>query len=173
MLSVTKMAWDSSVKIEPMVREETGMGPKKALQADFSVRGVWEGSQVAFFDNCIIDADAPGRLSANTAWTTSLNGAAQRKKNKYRLACEDIRATITPLACTVDGCLHREFESFLKRLAQRLAVKWQRPFSYVIGWVKVKIQFAILRAVDLRVRGSRKKIHGMGLEDGAGLWMYS
>jgi len=112
-------------------------------------------------------------LSANTAWTTSLNGAAQRKKNKYRLACEDIRATITPLACTVDGCLHREFESFLKRLAQRLAVKWQRPFSYVIGWVKVKIQFAILRAVDLRVRGSRKKIHGMGLEDGAGLWIYS
>mmetsp|Transcript_30136 Transcript_30136/g.38701 ORF Transcript_30136/g.38701 Transcript_30136/m.38701 type:complete len:115 (+) Transcript_30136:1758-2102(+) len=46
---LSKMAWGGSVKIEPMVREESGRGHKKALQADFSVRGVWEGSQVAFF----------------------------------------------------------------------------------------------------------------------------
>jgi len=28
-------------------------------------------------------------------------------------------------------------------------------------------------AVDFRVRGSRKRLHGIGLEDGAGLWIYN
>ena len=30
-----------------------------ALQADWSARGVWEGSRVALFDNRIVDAGAP------------------------------------------------------------------------------------------------------------------
>jgi len=42
-----------------------------------------------------------------------------------------------------------------------------------MGWVKVRIQFAIIKAVDLRVRGSRKKFYGLGLEDGAGLGYFS
>ena len=39
--------------------------------------------------------------------------------------------------------------------------------------MKVRIQFAILKAVDLRVRGSRKRYHGLGLEDGAELGYFS
>jgi len=40
-----------------------------------------------------------------------------------------------------------------------------------MGWVRVKLQFAIIKAVDLRLRGSRKVFKRLGLEDGAGiLW---
>jgi len=35
-----------------------------------------------------------------------------------------------------------------------------------MGWVRVKIQFGIIGAVDLRLRGSRKKIQ----ENGFGGW---
>ena len=76
-----------------------------ALRADFSVRGVWEEQRVAYFDNRILNADAPSRLERNTSWKTTLNSAANEKRNnKYKVACEDIRASFTPLVCTTDGC---------------------------------------------------------------------
>ena len=58
------------------------------LQADWMVRGVWEGNRVAFFDNCIIDADAPSYAKANLSWKSVSAGAANAKKSKYRLAAE-------------------------------------------------------------------------------------
>ena len=140
------------VNVEPLVKEQTGR-MKKELRADFSVRGVWEEQRVAYFDNRISNADAPSRLDRNSSWKTTLNSAASEKKNKYNKACEDIRASFTPLVCTTDGCLHREFEAFTKRLASRLSSKWNKTYSEVMGWVRVKLQFAIIKAVDLRLRG--------------------
>jgi len=72
--------------------------------------------------------------------------------------------------CTTDGCLHREFEAFIKRVAAKLSSKWNKTYSQVMGWVRVKIQFALIRAVDLRLRGSRKRFRSLGLEDGAGMF---
>mmetsp|Transcript_17100 Transcript_17100/g.22593 ORF Transcript_17100/g.22593 Transcript_17100/m.22593 type:complete len:103 (+) Transcript_17100:238-546(+) len=91
------------------------------------------------------------------------------KENKYKYACEEIRASFTPLVCNTDGCLHREFEAFLKKLSVRLATKWCKPLSQVMGWSRIKISFAVIKAVDLRLRGSRKKFRSLGLEDGAGM----
>ena len=57
----------------------------------------------------------------------------------------------------------------MKRLAVKLASKWHNSYAQTVGWVKVRIQFAIIRAIDLRVRGSRKKVWGLALEDGPGM----
>mmetsp|Transcript_18461 Transcript_18461/g.23887 ORF Transcript_18461/g.23887 Transcript_18461/m.23887 type:complete len:329 (-) Transcript_18461:131-1117(-) len=169
-IALADLAW-GGVIVEPLVKEQTGR-LKEDLRADFSVRGVWDEQKVAYFDNRISNADAPSRLARNISWKTTLNAAAKEKKNKYKNACEDIRASFTPLVCTTDGCFHREFEAFTKRLAHRLSSKWNKTYSEVMGWVRVKLQFAIIRAVDLRLRGSRKRFRRMGLEDGAGiLWI--
>ena len=122
------------------------------MRADFSVRGVWEEQKVVFFYNRIANADAPSHLKRNISWKSTLNAAAKEKKNKYKNACEDIRASFTPLVCTTDGCFHREFEAFTKRLASRLSSKWKKTYSEVMGWVRVKIQFGISREVDMRLR---------------------
>ena len=170
-MRLADLAW-GGVTVEPLIKEASGRC-KEDLRADFSVQGVWEGTKVAFFDNRIVNADATGRVQRNISWKSALKSAAREKRRKYQHVCEDIRASITPLVCTVDGCLHREFEAFLKRLAMRLSSKWHKTYSVTMGWVKVRIQFAILKAVDLRVRGSRKRYHGLGLEDGAGLGYFS
>ena len=40
-------------------------------------------------------------------------------------------------------------------------------YAQVMGWVRIRTQFAIFRAVDLRLRGTRRSIQGMFLSDGA------
>ena len=97
--------------------------------------GVWEGNWVAFFDNSIIDADAPGYVRSNLSWEAISNRAASEKKTKYRHAAEDLRGSITPLVCSTDGVVHREYAAFQKRFAERLAMKWEKPLPHVLNWV--------------------------------------
>ena len=132
-------------------------------------QGVWEGNRVAFFDNRIIDADAPGYVHSNLSWEAISSRAVSEKKKKYRHAAEDLRGSITPLVCSTDGVVHREYAAFQKRLAARLATKWEKPLPHVLNWVRVRTQFALIRAVDLRLRGTRRRIVGLGLADGAAI----
>ena len=80
-----------------------------------------------------------------------------------------IRADFTPLCVSIDGMLGAEAEFFLKRLGDFLAVKWERPFSVVMGWIQARLSFAILRATMLCVRGSRTKWRCLGIVDGESL----
>ena len=41
--------------------------------------------------------------------------------------------------------------SRFKHLASKLATKWQRSYSVVMNWARVRTQFAIIRAVDLQL----------------------
>ena len=38
-----------------------------------------------------------------------------------------------------------------------------------MAWEGVQTQFAIIRAVDLRLRGTRRRLVGLTMQDGAGL----
>ena len=55
-------------------------------------------------------------------------------------------------------------QAFLRRITARLWGKWQKPLSTVTNWVCVCVQFALIKAVDLRTRGSSS-----GFEDGEGI----
>ena len=62
-----------------------------------------------------------------------------------------------------------EAEFFVKRLGDILAAKWERPYSVVMGWVRARLSFAILRAALLCVRGSHTKWRSLGIVDTASL----
>ena len=93
----------------------------------------------------------------------------EAKRKKYAQASEDLRSSFTLLVCSTDAVLHREYMAYQKRLASRLATKWDKSYSVVVAWVRVQTQFAIIRAVDLRLRGTRRRLVGLTLQDGAGL----
>ena len=99
-----------------------------------------------------------------------LQTAEQEKKKKYLEAVQTRRATFSPFVVSVDGVLGREANVFIKRLAEKIAYTWENSLSEVTGWVGARMAFAILRATNLCLRGSRKKWRsGTGMDDGAGL----
>ena len=137
------------------------------LIADLCVRGVWEPQTEALFDIRVVDTDARSYRSRSPR--DVLRTAEGEKKRKYLQACQNRHATFTPLCVSVDGMLGSESEFFVKRLSDFLAVKWERPYSVVTGWVRARLSFAILRAALLCVRGSRTKWRSLGIIDGASL----
>ena len=64
------------------------------------------------------------------------------------------------------GC---EATAFLKRIGDMLSAKWEMDYGTVMGWVRARLSFAILRATLLCVRGSRTKWRALGLVDGVSI----
>ena len=107
-----------------MIPENDRRG-RSQLRAEWMARGVWENAygRVAFFDNRIVDADAPSYT--NLSWEAAANPAANAKKTKYNPAAEELRGTFTSLVCSTEGVLHREYRTYQIRLASKVATKWQ------------------------------------------------
>lgn len=162
---LSSLVW-SQVKREPIVCESSDSAGS-TLVADLCVRGVWQPQCEAIFDIRVVDTDAPSYCRQSPR--SVLSSAESEKKKKYMKACQDRRACFTPLCVSIDGMLGVETEFFLKRLGDYLAVKWERPFSVIMCWIRARLSFAILRATMLCVRGSRTKWRSLGIIDGASL----
>ena len=116
---------------------------------------------MALFDVRVTDTDAPSH--SQRVVTAIL-------KKKYSEAAALRRASFTPLVVSVDGVLGREASFFIKQLAQKLAHKWDKSNSEVLGWMRALLLFARLRATNFCLRGSRTKWRSaIGTDDGAGL----
>ena len=160
--------------MEPVLQADFERLDRPCLQADRirMVRGVWEGSRVAFFDERIIDADAPSYLQANLTWEAISNRAAQAKKRKYQELADELRVSFTPLICSTDCVLQPEYSAYQKQLVSKLSAKKQQPYSVIMAWVRVRTQFTIIQAVDLQLRGTRPGIVLFSLQDGSPLGAY-
>jgi hypothetical protein len=106
-----------------------------------------------------------------------LKSQEKEKKRKCLRACLENRRHFTPFVLSVDGLLGREAKTFSKRLAAKLAGKWQKSCSQVCGYVKARLSMAAVRATHLCLRGSRVPAHNISTrfsqwEDGAGLAMH-
>jgi len=66
---------------------------------------------------------------------------------------------VLPLCVSVDGLLGKEVAFFIHRLADNLSTK---PFSVVMGWIRARLAFAVLRAMLVCVRRSRQKWRSLG-----------
>ena len=68
---------------------------------------------------------------------------------------------------TSDGALGLETKTFIRH---KIAVNWHKSNGEVLGYVRARMLFAVLRASNLCIRGSRVKCRKrMEIDDGAGL----
>ena len=83
----------------------------------------------------------------------------ERKKLEYGSRVREVeQASFTPLVFKASEGLAPEATVTFKRLASLLAEKRNETYSSVIGWLRCKISFSLLRSALLCLRGSRSKL---------------
>ena len=96
----------------------------------------------------------------------------KEKKDKYRQACLERRKDFTPLVYSVEGIPGRDAKGAEKRLASILAQKWNRPYSQMVHYVRVRMAIAVVRSNSLLCRGSRDRSYRIRpfIESGAAMY---
>ena len=153
------LVW-SPVHQEPIVKEANLQDNIPALRADLAVRGVWKRQTEALFDIRVIDTDAQSYVNRSPMEVLRV-AEREKKMKKYSIACEERRGTFTSFCCSIDGLLGHEAEAFLRRLGDCLAVKWERSYSEVMGWIRARLVFTVLRSSIMCLRGARTKWRGL------------
>lgn len=112
-----------------------------------------------FLDYRIVNPKTPSYLFLNCQ--TTIVRHAKEKHKKYNRAA-DVRGT---LVCTTDCVLHGEFPKVLAKIANTLCIKWQKSYSVTQNFVMIETEFAIVKVVSMKFRGTRKAILSLPLED--------
>eukprot|EP00923_Selenidium_pygospionis_P003985 GHVN01006330.1.p1 GENE.GHVN01006330.1~~GHVN01006330.1.p1 ORF type:complete len:304 (+),score=26.87 GHVN01006330.1:657-1568(+) len=139
----------------------------KGKVADLAVRGVFQPQAEALFDICVVDTDAQSHITKSP--TEVLAAAAKMKHNKYDEAVRERRGKFIAFAVSVDGMMDAEAQLVVESLSRRLSVRWQRRYSQCVSWVRTRLSFALIRATNQCIRGSRKQWRSLGCDDGAAI----
>ena len=163
---------EADTPVVPDTADDDSAPVKEGGRGDGLIRGFWETGTDMTYDVRIADCDA---LSCHGQSSEAVL-ASQRKamKKKCLQPCLEQRRHFTPFVASADGLLDKEASAFLKRLAQKLADKWQRPYSVVAGHLRARMSVSIVHATHSCLRGSRVPTNRLSkflplFEDGAGL----
>ena len=64
-------------------------------------------------------------------------------------------SSFTPLVFSASGGMGHEASVFYKRLASLLSDKWNDPYATVLGWIRCRLSFCLLRSAIQCIRGAR------------------
>ena len=109
---------------------------------------MWLPQIEALFDIRVMDADAPSYVSHSVANVLTM-AEEEKKKRKYLKAAEARRGSFSPFVVTADGALGPEAVLFLCHLAEKLSAGWEKSYGEILGWIKARLSFAVIRATDL------------------------
>jgi hypothetical protein len=65
-------------------------------------------------------------------------------KDKYLQNCLEMRKDFTPMVYSVDGIAGHEARNAEKRLATHLAGKWNREYSQMVYYVRVRMAITVV-----------------------------
>ena len=121
---------------------------------DIKARGFWNSTQDAYFDVRVFHPNAPCYRSRDLAAVYKQHESAKKREYNQRVLNVE-HGVFTPLVFATTGSMAREASTFYKRLANLLSRKQEKPYSMVMGWLRFRLSFAILRSALLCVRGTR------------------
>ena len=81
----------------------------------------------------------------------------KEKKRSYNERIQKIEhCTFTPLVFACTGGMGRECSKFYKRLAELIASKKKTAYCHCISWIKRKLNFSLMKSINICIRGSRR-----------------
>ena len=122
---------------------------------DIAAYGFW-GSRFerAFFDVQVFNPCA--RSNRQTSLQSAYRRHEQKKKRQYDQKIREVEhSTFTPLVLSTTGGMGRAATTFYKRLAAMLSEKRDVPYSKMIGWIRCRMSFSLVRASVMSIRGAR------------------
>ena len=124
---------------------------------DIRASGFWGGQfERAFFDVRVFNPKAPTNRGPTLASTYARHEKEKRRNYQQRVV-EIEHASFTPLVFSASGGMAKAAQVFYKRLASLVAEKRKESYSQVMGWIRTKLSFCLLRSAILCLRGSRQK----------------
>lgn len=125
---------------------------------DIRANGFW-GSRFerAFFDVWVFNPKATTNRGPSLS-STYARHEKEKRRNYQQRVLEIERASFTPLVFSASGGMAKAAQVCYKRLAGLLAEKRKEPYSQIMGWMRTKLSFCLLRSAILCVRGSRQKV---------------
>ena len=153
------------VSIEPQLQPLTGERlPSSANRADearldIKASGFWDcDQQSAFFDVRVFHPLA--QSYRNTRLPAVYRQHEMAKKRAYGDRVRQVEhGCFTPLVFSTSGGMGREATVVYKRLANLLSISRNEPYSVIMGWLRCRISFALLRSSLSCIRGTRSRLH--------------
>ena len=122
---------------------------------DIAANGFWGGRyERTFLDVRVFNPYAPS--NRQTTIDKCFRKHEMEKKRAYEQRVREIEhASFTPLVLSASGGLAKEATNFYKRLASKLAEKWDHSYSLTMNWLRCTLSFALLRSAIQCIRGAR------------------
>ena len=122
---------------------------------DITVNGFWGGRfEKTYIDVRVFNPLAPSHR--NLSITQCFRKHEQEKRRAYDERIRLIEhASFTPLVFSATGGIAKQGETFYKRLASLLAVKWDQEYGKTLSWLRCKLCFCLLRSAIQCIRGAR------------------
>ena len=152
-----------NVVIEPHLQPLSGESFRLAstntddgARLDIRARGFWNTHQDAFFD--VFHHNAPSNSSRSLPAAYKKHEDENKRIYGQRIL-EIEHGVFTPLVFSTTGGMGREAQTFYKRLADLLSLEHDVPYCSLMGWLRCKQSFAILKSAVMCIRGSRPSRH--------------
>ena len=121
---------------------------------DVGVNGFWgERFERAYIDVRVFNPHAPSNLSSQISSTYRRHEREKRLKYDQRVR-EVEHASFVPFVLSCTGGIGPSANVFLKRLGALLAEKHNTEYSLVMGLLRCRLNFALLRAAVMCLRGT-------------------
>jgi len=121
---------------------------------DISARGLWSPFQKSMFDVRIFHPNAKSYSSKPLNTLYKLHENLKKRDYGDRVRQRE-KASFTPLVYSTHGGMATEAEKFHKRLGKLISEKRKERYADVIGHMRAKLRFTLLRSVLVSLRGAR------------------
>ena len=123
---------------------------------DIAANGFWGGRfERSYFDVRIFNPSAPSNQPLHSAYRRH----DKEKRREYQQRVHEVEnASFTPLFFTTTGGMGDAATQFYKRLANLLSAKHSLSYGIVMGWLRCKLSFSLLRSAIMCIRGARSSL---------------
>ena len=140
----------------PIERDSLAGNTKKKARLDVAGVGVWGAYEKTFLDIRIMHPNSDSYVNKPIDQVYSLHENLKKRAYNERVMQVE-RGSFTPIVGSTFGGMGTEANRHHKRIASLIAQKRKEEYADVIGYIRTRLRFSLLKSVLTAVRGVRGK----------------